>query len=316
MDIKTALDGFLLSYASEFSPSSVRVKRACLRVFSDYIGWTREIDDIQLPDLEKFIIYIKTDHIPNRMNKNDDAPISNSGIDNYWKSLRAFFTWNAKTNGGKNPALNLARNTPIDPEIIPFTEAETQKILTAVNTQNYSNRLVKRANRLRDTAIVFTLLDTGLRIGELTRLRMNNIDLENGEISVVPYLSGKKSRGRPVIIGKNSKRALWLYFSKRPDITDYSPVFATRNERTLSDVEIRQMLSEAGKRAGVADCHPHRFRHTFALEYLRNGGDPYTLQKLLGHSDMTMVKRYVAIAKADLIRMHKFASPVDNWHLR
>ena len=65
----------------------------------------------------------------------------------------------------------------------------------------------------------------------------------------------------------------------------------------------------------MPDCHPHRFRHTFAVNFLRNGGDPYALQMLLGHESMEMVRHYIALASADLTAAHQKASPVANWKL-
>ena len=74
-------------------------------------------------------------------------------------------------------------------------------------------------------------------------------------------------------------------------------------------------LISIGKRAGVKGVNVHRFRHTFAINYLRNGGDSWSLQMMLGHSTMEMVKNYLALAQADLEKNHKMASPVDNWRL-
>jgi integrase/recombinase XerD len=68
-------------------------------------------------------------------------------------------------------------------------------------------------------------------------------------------------------------------------------------------------------RAGVADVHPHRLRHSFATEFLRNGGNLLGLQRLLGHSSLEMVKRYADIVDADLDQAHDMGSPADRWRL-
>ena len=78
---------------------------------------------------------------------------------------------------------------------------------------------------------------------------------------------------------------------------------------------LRLIMARLGKKSGVKNCHPHRFRHTFAITYLRSGGDLFTLQSLLGHSTLDMVQHYARIAEIDVEQAHRRASPADNWRL-
>ena len=78
---------------------------------------------------------------------------------------------------------------------------------------------------------------------------------------------------------------------------------------------LRLLMAHLGNKAGVKKCHPHRFRHTFAITYLRSGGDVFTLQSLLGHSTLDMVQHYARIAEIDVQEAHRRASPADNWRL-
>ena len=129
--------------------------------------------------------------------------------------------------------------------------------------------------------------------------------------------AGKKER--TVYFGKLCAKFRWQYLAPRlgktrPD----SPVFLKRaviDDAPMTRSGLWQLLKDLGERAGVQNVHPHRFRHTFAITYLRNGGDVFTLQMLLGHSDMELVRRYALIAQADCANFHRKASPVDNWRL-
>ena len=106
---------------------------------------------------------------------------------------------------------------------------------------------------------------------------------------------------------------MWRYLQERPDIDPAAPLFTSTGNRPLTASALEKRLSKIGAKAGVAHVHPHRFRHTFAIEYLRNGGDVFTLQALLGHSSLTMVRYYLQLAQSDVEQAHRRASPVDRW---
>ena len=127
--------------------------------------------------------------------------------------------------------------------------------------------------------------------------------MESGQISINPYGTGKKSKLRTVFIGKLSRSSIWRYLTGK-DINAYDYVFTSKENRPMDRHSIRKLLVYLGEKAEIQDVYPHRFRHTFAIQYLRNGGDIYTLQRILGHSSLEMVKRYLSIAKADCEKAH------------
>jgi site-specific recombinase XerD len=180
------------------------------------------------------------------------------------------------------------------PRIIPFTEKEIRKILSVCKFS-------------RDHAIVLTLLDTGARASELVGLRL--ADWRPGYLKVL----GKGRKERAVPVSDRTDRAIARQVRLgHPD----HPLFANllTGEPMVYDT-LRSLMDRLQEQAGVHDVHAHRFRHTFAITFLRNGGDIYTLQKILGHSTLEMVKTYLDIAKSDIARAHEKASPVTNWGL-
>ena len=109
---------------------------------------------------------------------------------------------------------------------------------------------------------------------------------------------------------------MWRYLATRDDGEDPdAPLFLGKLQRRLNKGVLRQLIARLGEKAGITHAHPHRFRQTFAITYLRPGGDVFTLQALLGHSTLEMVKCYARIALLDLEQTPRKASPVDNWNL-
>ena len=75
------------------------------------------------------------------------------------------------------------------------------------------------------------------------------------------------------------------------------------------------MVTRMGKKVGVQNAYSHKFRHTFAITYLHSGGDVFTLQQILGHGSLDMVRHYSRIGQSDVSQANRKASPVDNWRL-
>ena len=113
-------------------------------------------------------------------------------------------------------------------------------------------------------------------------------------------------------LGTTARRALLRYVAGRDPVGPADPLFTGRYGAPLSRRGIQYAIARLGRRAGVGTrSSPHTFRHTFARGYLVNGGDVFSLQQILGHATLDMVRRYVTLSEADLVARHRAASPAD-----
>ncbi len=311
MKLSTAIDGYFLdAMAGRLSPNTITSYRVFLRHLQEYLQ-DKEIEAVTHDDLARFMSYLRTEY------KMDfkDAPLSDSSLDNHWKAARSLFKWADEFLNVPRPDLKMPRPRYRPPEIEPYNPDEIKAILASLErtriaqTSNRAEFSMKRPTAMRDKLVVLMLLDTGLRIGELCRLRIQDVDLETGEIFVRAYGTGRKTKSRYVYIGKTARRLAWLYLVRIRKEYDPEDPFIPHPKDTLQSV-FRRLKEKTG--LGI---YPHRFRHTFAISFLRNGGDVFTLQRLLGHSTLDMVKRYLAIADSDSAAAHRRASPVDNLKL-
>lgn len=255
----------------------------------------RQIENIEVQDITRPMLVDYLQSIRAR-------GCTESTAHSHWRTIRSFFNWAEKE-------LSIVR-----PDDIPGPDYKTKVVEPF--TKEEIERLLKACKNKRSKAIVLFLLDTGLRSGEACRVQIKDIYLETGIVEVRPFHNGLKSRPRSVRIGNLARKSLWSYLASRTDLkTPDAPLLATVDGKSLERYGIHNILLRIGKNAGVKNANPHRFRHTFAIQYLRNGGDIFTLQELLGHSSFNMIRRYLAIAKADVTAAHRKASPVDNWRL-
>jgi integrase len=217
-----------------------------------------ELEEITPIQLSQYMSNLRTEYKGHRFG-GVDASIGPSAIDTYWKCLRSFFGWCARNLDLKRPDLNLPRPRYKLPEVTPFSLEEVKRILHAcewsaeVNRSNARRYRMKRPTAARDKALILLLLDTGLRLGEVTRLNVADMDLQTGEIIVAPFGSGQKTKPRVVYLDQNARRSLWLYLAKR-HCDQNDPLFLRKGQT------IELIIKTLGKQAQVPKCVTDRVR--------------------------------------------------------
>jgi integrase/recombinase XerD len=245
--------------------------------------------------------------------------LSPKTIKNIHVALSALWTWGVEEGYVQQNIVKAITPPHVAPPIIDtFTQDEIKALLRACEKSRvYKNGDAAHHRRTseRDQAIILVLMDTGMRASELCTMKVGDMALNTGSIKG----KGKGSKERIVQIGRRTSQALWKYLVPRLDSArDDDRVFVVdwpNDPRPMTRQVLGTLLRRIGERADVKKVHPHKFRHSFAINYLRNGGDVFTLQELLGHADLEMVRRYARVAQIDCANAHRQASPVDNWRL-
>ncbi len=187
--------------------------------------------------------------------------------------------------------------------IQPLTEEEINRLLSSQNALT--------AIGSRNTAILVTLLDCGLRSSELCNILFEDAHIEEGYLKVL----GKGNKERVVPIGSLAQKVLWRYvFHFRPhplgETNEY--LFLSLDGKHLGPNSIKLLLKRWGKRVGVPRLHAHLCRHTYATSFLNQRcGDVFRLQQILGHTTLEMVRRYVHFSSTQDMIKGNVRSPLD-----
>lgn len=318
-----AVPGFLQQKTAEgLSPTTLLSYKHWLAVWLSHVP-NVPLDRIKTQNLREFFAWLRTDYQPRRFS-GIHQPLAPKSIRNVWVTLCAFFTWACTEFKFDNPMQGIPAPKIVDTPIEPFTKEQVESLLKHIDhckpaqTERRKTFTMRRMTARRDRAMILCLLDTGLRASEFCALTIGDVDQKTGRVQVKHGALGgaKGGKGRVVFLGKAARSALWRYLVERGGDQDANAsLFCTRTGCPMNKTALRLMLVDLGKKAQVEKCHPHRFRHTFAITYLRSGGDVFTLQALLGHSTLEMVQHYARIAEIDIAQVHRRASPADNWHL-
>ena len=266
---------------------------------------------------------MRTEYKPKRFSGSPYL-LSMKTIRNIWVTLSSFFSWAKMEFQIESPLENIP--APKFPKTVtePYTQEEIERMIKActysreAETVRRRRFVMRRPTGNRDRAILLTLLDTGIRASEFCALKVGDFDAKTGRLEIRHGEAGgaKGGKGRIVYLGKAARHAVWRYLAEREDGDDVTaPLFIASRNHVFTPNNLRHLVKRIAEKCDVKNEYPHRFRHTFAITYLRSGGDVFTLQSLLGHGSLDMVRHYARIAQLDVEQAHRKASPVDNWRL-
>jgi site-specific recombinase XerD len=232
--------------------------------------------------------------------KRKQAGVSPYTLAKDYRHLHAFWNWCLREElTTNNPFAKVEKPKPPAKVKPALTPEEVDAVLKACDGKHW--------RRLRDKALVLLLLDTGLRIHEAHALTVADAKQES------LLIRGKGGKQRVVFLAPEVRLALKRYLNACPfATTDDAPLWWGKyGALTLNG--IIEVVEQIGKRAGLKrPLGAHTFRRTFATWSLRNGIDLEHLRQLMGHSDYSVLRQYLALVEADLKQAHQQHSPLRN----
>lgn len=264
------------------SPYTVRGYAADLHNFSDWFhgatGEAMEPANVTPVDVREYKAYLQT-----------VANCKPATINRRLSTLRAYFAW-AREQGLTDEDPVRARNVE-EPQTGPrsLDERSYHQLLRAA--QKYGNK--------RDPAIIQVLRHTGIRLGELCNLTLDDVEATERKGRVI-VRSGKGRKYREIPLNLDARRALQAYLEEeRPDVAD-AHVFIGQRRNGLTDAAVQNVIKQYAYLAHQENVSPHVLRHTFARSLLDKGVDLVTVQQLMGHKRIDSTARYTRPSQRDL----------------
>lgn len=289
------------------SPRTIETRRVLLKNLRWFLNH-RKFTLCGPQELKEFLHYLRHGHeeVGGRWgNKQCHKAVRPETVKDYWICLSTFFKWLVSEGLlDTSPMAKIPKPVVRFEEKQPLTPEQVKALLSAARCSLQPRR---------DEAIILLLLDTGIRSSELVGLMVKDIDLHARRCTVV----GKGNKLRVVYFGLATGNALRLYLKRHPAVPD-EPLFLADKSggviRALTRSGLRSLLMRLGQAAGIqgTPCSPHVLRRTFAVTWLRNGANVFSLQAMLGHSELRMTQRYLALARSDIAEQARQFSPVDN----
>jgi integrase/recombinase XerD len=291
------------------------IRDSTIKGYYDTVKYFREwlngeieyIDQITATTIREYIKYLKNDCIPyqgDKIREKTKKGLSVYTINIRLRNLKAIFRFLFNEEIiSKNPTSNIPLvKDDYHEEVQGLSDKEIDMILDYYDDNQFT--------QWRDKTLVLLLLDCGLRINEAISLTSEQIDFKQNTL-LVPSDIAKNRKYREIPISREvSKRLKQLFDETEQYFGEGCQLFMNAYGDPFTADAFRRRLNRLKVKLDIPKLHPHMFRHTFARNYILNGGDLFTLQKILDHADIQTTRKYIQMDSEHLRQQHNKFSPV------
>ncbi len=306
------LDGYKLTAKSEGrSRKTISWVTSAVNYFVRFLtenGLPTDIARITASEIRRYIVHLqqKPRYSCHPFTPEQPELLSEASVNSYVRALQSLWAWLVREGFLLDSPFNHLR-IPVAPFRIkpPLSREQIAALLSSCDQSDPID--------YRDYLAMFLMYDSGPRAGEVCGITLDDIDLEDRQIKIL----GKGNKERRIPIGVKSQKAIWKYnsyFRPEPATPRIKQLFLTDEGYPLKVDCLQDIVKRHAKRAGISGIQvsPHAFRRSFAIDFLKNGGDLYTLKTIMGHTSISMLRAYLMLAQTDVAEAHARCSPGDN----
>ena len=275
--------------------------------YAEERGWP-DVQEITTEHIEDYLSYLQ-DLVRwfGERTYAEPKKLSKGHINAQYRHLNRFFNWLVERKHIDENPLDDIEPPSLEEKTVPvITEDQMRDLLTLADPA-LARTPAHRFRLTRDRAVLYAFWDTPGRLSEIAKLRLQNTDLTNGTLQVM----GKGRRERKMPIGDTARSVIWDYLQERESLMPRTDALwvSEQGEALLSN-GVRQLLMRLAKRANIEGMHPHRFRHSYAINALR-AGMPEQVLKIVGGWRKIPETYFKTLGEEDAIEFHRQVSPGD-----
>ena len=275
--------------------------------YAEEQGWP-DVQEISTEHIEDYLSYLQDrERWFGERSYAEPRKLSKGHINAQYRRLNRFFNWLVERKHIDENPLDDIEAPSLDEKTVPIVTEDQMRDLLTLADPALSRTPAHRFRLTRDRAVLYAFWDTPGRLSEIAKLHLEDTDLVNGTLLVM----GKGRKERKMPIGDTARSAIWDYLQEREALIPRTgALWISEQGEALLPNGICQILKRLARLANIEGMHPHRFRHSYAINALR-ARMPEQVLKIIGGWKRIPETYFRTLGEEDAIDFHRQVSPGD-----